>query len=109
MGVPRPGRAEHGAMNRYEIQVAGHIDARRARALGAETCRLLPDGRSELVVEAVDAAATYGLIARIRDAGLELVSITRSPAPADDAPAPDAEAGAPRKGGRRPEANDGAL
>lgn len=66
-------------MTRYEIQVAGHLDQRRARALGAETCRHLPDGRSALQITVVDAAATYGLIARLRDAGLELVSFTPTP------------------------------
>jgi hypothetical protein len=66
-------------MNRYEIRVVGHLDARRARALGAEDCRLLPDGDSILVVSALDQAATYGLLARLRDARLELVSVARIP------------------------------
>ena len=64
-------------MNRYEVRVVGHIDVRRARAFGAEEFCLLPDGDSVLVVPAVDAAATYGLLARLRDAGLELVAVTR--------------------------------
>jgi hypothetical protein len=64
-------------MNRYEIRVVGHLDARRARALGAEALCLLPDGDSVLIVAAADAAATYGLLARLRDAGLELVAVTR--------------------------------
>jgi hypothetical protein len=72
-------------MNRYEIRVVGHLGARRARAFGAEECRRLPDGDSILVVTAVDQAATYGLLARIRDAGLELVGVTRiSPEATDD-------------------------
>ena len=66
-------------MNRYEIRVVGHLDARRARALGAEDCRWLPDGASILVVAAIDQAATYGLLARFRDAGLDLVSVVRMP------------------------------
>ena len=64
-------------MNRYEIRVVGHLDARRAHALGAEECRPLPDGDSILVVSVIDQAATYGLLARFRDVGLELVSIVR--------------------------------
>ena len=62
-------------MNRYEIRVKGHLDARRADALGAESLRLLSDGTSVLVVSAVDQAATYGLLARLRDAGLELLAL----------------------------------
>jgi hypothetical protein len=64
-------------MNRYEIRVAGLLDARRARALGAEECRWTPDGDSVLVVTVTDRAATYGLLARLRDTGLELVEVRR--------------------------------
>lgn len=67
-------------MNRYEIRVVGHLEIRRARALGAETCRHLPDGRSLLVFVLADQSATYGTLARLRDAGLELESVTRLPA-----------------------------
>jgi hypothetical protein len=68
-------------MNRYEIRVVGHIDAHRARALGASRLRLLPDGESSFVVAATDPAALYGLLARLRDAALELVAVI--PLPAD--------------------------
>jgi hypothetical protein len=67
---------DHGVMNHYEIRVAGHLDLRRARALGAEDCRRLAGGQTLLVFSSIDRAATYGLIARLRDAGLELVSVT---------------------------------
>ncbi len=71
-------------MNRYEIRVVGQLDARRAHALGADACRWLPDGDSILVVTAIDQAATYGLLARLRDTGLELVEVRRiSPDDAD--------------------------
>ena len=71
-------------MNRYEIRVVGHLEMRRARALGAEACRRLPDGRSLLVFALADQSATYGTLARLRDAGLELESVTRLSA-GDDA------------------------
>jgi len=64
-------------MNRYEIRVVGHQEMRRARALGCEACRWLPEGESVLTFSAVDQAAMYGLLARLRDAGLELISIDR--------------------------------
>jgi hypothetical protein len=75
----RRGLSQDLGMNRYEIRVVGHLDARRARALGAEECRWLPDGDSILVVTAVDQAATHGLLARLRDTGLELVEVRRIP------------------------------
>ena len=64
-------------MDRYGIRVAGHLDQRRAHALGCEELRLLPGGVSLLVFGAVDQAALYGLLTRLRDAGLELVAAER--------------------------------
>jgi hypothetical protein len=77
-------------MNRYEIRVAGHIDQRRAAALGCTELRLLPDGGSQLVFVAADQAALYGLMTRLRDAGIELVEVRRL-----DMSARDASAGEP--------------
>jgi hypothetical protein len=68
-------------MEQYEIQVVGHLDQRRARALGCEQLRLLPGGESVLTFAAVDQAALYGLLGRLRDAGLELVAAGRIPDP----------------------------
>lgn len=65
-------------MNRYEIRVACHLDKRRAHALGCQDFRLLPDGSSLLVFAPADQAALYGLLARLRDAGLELVGAERA-------------------------------
>ncbi len=67
-------------MNRYEIRVAGHLDQRRARSLGCEELRLLPDGDSLLIFAAVDHAALYGLLTRLRDAGLGLIAAQLVPA-----------------------------
>jgi hypothetical protein len=61
-------------MNRYEIRVAGHLDQRRACFLGCEELRLLPNGDSLLIFAAVDQAALYGLMTRLRDAGLGLIA-----------------------------------
>ena len=70
-------------MDRYEIRVAGHLDERRAHALGCEELRVLPGGDSLLVFVAVDQAAVYGLLARLRDAGLGLVAAERMLAPVE--------------------------
>jgi hypothetical protein len=68
-------------MDTYEIRVAGHLSGRRAQALGFEELQLLPGGDSLLTFAAVDQAALYGLLARLRDAGLELLSAERLPTP----------------------------
>ena len=70
-------------MDRYEIRVAGHLDQRRARFLGCEGLRPLPGGDSLLIYESVDQAALYGLLTRLRDAGLGLVAAERMPASAE--------------------------
>jgi hypothetical protein len=67
-------------MDRYKIRVAGHLDQRRASFLGCEELRLLPDGDSLLTFAAVDQAALYGLLTRLRDAGLGLIAAERIPA-----------------------------
>jgi hypothetical protein len=79
-------------MNRYEIRVAGHLDQRRADALGCEELRLLPDGGSRLVLVAVDQAAFYGLMTRLRNAGIELVEVRRVVMPTADMRAGEPEA-----------------
>lgn len=73
-------------MDAYEIRVAGHLSRRRARALGCGELRLLPGGDSLLGFAALDQAALYGLLARLRDAGLELLAAERIPAAADTEP-----------------------
>jgi hypothetical protein len=66
-------------MNRYEVRIVGHLDRDRFRALGASGPRLLADGSSAFVVSATDSAALYGLLARLRDAAIELVAVRRLP------------------------------
>jgi hypothetical protein len=68
-------------MEHYEIRVVGHLNERRAAELGCERLRRLPDGHSVLTFAAVDQAALYGLLGRLRDAGLELVAIERGDEP----------------------------
>jgi hypothetical protein len=77
-------------MDTYEIRVAGHLSRRRARALGCDGLRLLRGGESLLRFAAVDQAALYGLLARLRDAGLELLGAERVTPPADTEPLKEA-------------------
>ena len=70
-------------MERYEIRVAGPIGARRAAALGCQIVDATPE-QTLLAFDAADSTALYGLFARLRDAGLDLVAITRMPAASPD-------------------------
>ena len=75
-------------MEQYEIQVVGHLDQRRAGAFGCEQLRLMPGGACVMVFTAIDQAALYGLLGRLRDAGLELVAARRIPKDVGDPIAP---------------------
>ena len=76
-------------MDRYEIRVAGHLDQRHTRFLGCEELRLLPGGGSLLIFAAADQAALFGLLARLRDSGLGLIAVERTPMSKEDSDEPD--------------------
>lgn len=63
---------------RYHVRVQGHVDARLAARLGAVDPRPHDDGTTTLLTgPALDQAALHGLLRRIRDLGLSIVSIDR--------------------------------
>ena len=61
----------------YRIRVKGHLDDRWSDWLGDMTLHLQEDGTTLLVGPVVDQAALHGLIIRIRDLGLPLLSVRR--------------------------------
>jgi hypothetical protein len=61
----------------YEIRVKGELDARWSRWLADLTIVPQPGGESLLTGPVADQAALYGLISRMRDLGLELISVNR--------------------------------
>ena len=65
----------HPAM--YEIQFAGLLDERRARWFEGMVMQRMPNGITLLTGQIPDQSALYGLLNRIRDLGLELLSVRR--------------------------------
>lgn len=61
---------------RYEIRLSGRLDARRSASFDGMTLTCDPDGTTVLVGPVPDQAALHGLLARVRDLGLPLVSVT---------------------------------
>ena len=59
----------------YRIQVRGHLHDRWSGWLGGMAIHLQEDGTSVLVGHVVDQAALHGVIIRIRDLGLPLLSV----------------------------------
>ena len=61
----------------YCIRVKGHLNGRWSDWLGGMAINLQEDGTSVLVGPVVDQAALHGVINRIRDLGLPLLSVNR--------------------------------
>jgi hypothetical protein len=61
---------------RYEIRLKGHLDARWATWFDGMTLTQDNDGTTVIRGLVVDQAALHGLIQRVRDIGLPLVSVT---------------------------------
>ena len=59
----------------YRIQVRGHLDDRWSDWLGGLAVQRQEDGTTVLVGAIVDQAALHGVIIRIRDLGLPLLSL----------------------------------
>ncbi len=60
--------------HRYEIVVRGRLSRRYERAFDGVT--LVPDnGQTTLRVDLADQSQLYGLLNRLRDLGIELVSV----------------------------------
>jgi hypothetical protein len=62
----------------YELRVKGHLDDRWSDWLGDLAMQRQEDGTTMLVGPVVDQAALHGVINRIRDLGLPLLSVKRT-------------------------------
>ena len=68
----------------YQIRIKGHLGPHWAGWFEGLTITLEPNGDTLLTGPELDQAALYGLLRRMRDIGLPLVSVTcASPAQAD--------------------------
>jgi hypothetical protein len=61
----------------YRVRVGGHLDDRWSDWLGGLDIQRQHDGTTVLIGPIVDQAALHGVIARIRDLGLPLLSMER--------------------------------
>jgi hypothetical protein len=62
-------------MKRVEIRVKGHIDSTWSEWLDGMTITHAGDDESVLVGPVIDQPALYGLLTKLRDMGLALVSV----------------------------------
>ena len=61
----------------YEIRFQGHLDDRWSPLFDGLSLEPQPDGVSLLRGRVVDQAALHGVLARLRDLGLPLLSVAR--------------------------------
>lgn len=67
----------------YQIRVEGHLSQQWAPWFGGGTITRAAGGETLLVCPVVDQAALYGLLKKVRDLGLPLLSVHRLPQPHD--------------------------
>ena len=60
----------------YEIRIQGHLDARWAAWFDGLSLTNEPDGTTLVSGPVADQAALHGLLQKVRDTGLPLVSVT---------------------------------
>lgn len=63
--------------SRYEIRIEGHLDARWATWFDGLSLGREADGTTLIHGRVTDQAALHGLLGRVRDTGLPLISVTR--------------------------------
>jgi hypothetical protein len=71
-----PTGASQGA-GRYEIRLKGHLDTRWAAWFDGMTFTHDGDGTTRIHGPVVDQAALHGLLVKVRDVGLPLISVAQ--------------------------------
>ena len=67
----------HDEPGRYEIRLKGHLDARWANWFEGISVTHASDGTTILSGPVVDQAALHGLLRKVRDLGLPLLSVVQ--------------------------------
>jgi hypothetical protein len=76
MAGPRGPLGDHPEGGRCEIRLKGHLETRWAAWFDGLTLRHDRDGTTLLSGPVVDQAALHGLLQKVRDLGMPLVSVT---------------------------------
>jgi len=59
----------------YEVKVQGHLEKHRIQTMEQLSVHYNPNGQTVLLGPIADQAALYGLLNRLRDSGIPLVSV----------------------------------
>jgi len=77
MSDTHAGKEDRDEPARYEIRIEGHLDARWADRFDGLTFTHESDGTTILSGPVIDQAALHGLLKRVRDLGMPLLSVIR--------------------------------
>ncbi len=78
-GTPATSAADHEGIPQYEIRVKGHLGSRWAAWFDGLTLTSRDDGTTMIRGPVIDQAALHGLLQKLRDICLPLVSVTQIP------------------------------
>jgi hypothetical protein len=82
MSASQAPRGDHPGPDRYEVRVKGHLAGRWAAWFDGLTLTPENDGTTLIEGPVVDQAALHGLLQKVRDTGMPLVSVEHvEPAP----------------------------
>ena len=76
---PEASTVGHDQVRDYEVRIAGHLAARWSAWFDGLTITTEPDGTTAIRGPVVDQAALHGLIQKVRDVGIPLISLTQLP------------------------------
>ena len=78
--------ADHDATPQYEIRVKGHLGPRWSAWFDGLSLTSEDDGTTVIAGPVIDQAALHGLLQKLRDVGIPLVSLRELPSDASTAP-----------------------
>lgn len=87
MSEIHPSSKDEYQLGHYQIRIKGHLDEQWADWFGGLTITLEEDGDTLLTGPLVDQAALFGLLRKVSDLGMPLLSV--NPAKRDEADVPD--------------------
>ena len=87
MSEIHPSSKDDYQLGHYQIRIKGHLDEQWADWFGGLTITLEEDGDTLLTGPVIDQAALFGLLRKVSDLGMPLLSV--NPVKSDEADTPD--------------------
>lgn len=81
MSTPSASIDDHREPERYEIRIKGHLDSRWSDRFDGMTITLEDNGETLLTGVVADQSALHGLLKKVRDLGMPLISVHARPIP----------------------------